>query len=274
MHPKLGSFLLLAGSALADLASIQNVLDTINAGLLALDQAVVGLPATQSALTTVGAAAVAVLANATQIVDQSAPLTLDEALSLSASTAALRQNSNLTINDFIAQRGFFDSNNLTGLVLQALAEDKVASIALGNSLLSKVSSLSQIPGGQEMANATVVELNAIYDRGIALFSNQSLATGVPPAPMLSSPPSPATITPVSLPVPEPANIESTTGTLNADGSCNCAVQCPAGSFGMDVMMLMTGVAGTTGTSGAPQLQMLPGSSGMGSGMPGLKPLGG
>lgn len=252
MLPRLGGSLLLAGFAVADFAAIQDVLDSINAGLLNLDKAVTGLPATADILQSLGAAVVPALENATQIVQQSAPLTPEEAMGLGTSTAALRQNSNLTVNDFVAQRAFFDSTNSSGLVLQALAADKAASIALGAALISKLPDLSQIPGGQEMVSASSMDLISIYDRGIALFSSPAQATGVTSAP----------------------NVESNTGTLNEDGSCNCAVQCPAGSLGLGAVMQMMGVMGTTGTPKAPALQMLPGASNTGSGMSGLKPLGG
>ncbi|KAJ4413365.1 hypothetical protein N0V82_008581 [Gnomoniopsis sp. IMI 355080] len=254
MLPQLGGALVLASYAMADLASIQGALDAINAGLLKLDKAVVGLPATAQFLTTLGAAAVPVLVNATQIIQQSAPLTLEEAASLATSTAALRQNSNLTITDLLSQRSFFAALNQTSVISQGLVGDKAASVALGDAIFSKIPDAAQGP-----ARDAITQIFNIYDRGIALFTNLAVDPGVPPAPPVTSPQNPADFTPIFLPVPQAPLVESGTGTLNADGSCDCAVQCPAGSLGMAAMMQMTGVMSTTGTSGAPALEMLPGA---------------
>ncbi|KAJ4387512.1 hypothetical protein N0V93_008105 [Gnomoniopsis smithogilvyi] len=254
MLPRVGGILFLASCATADLASIQGALDAVNAGLLKLDKAVVGLPSTVNFLTTLGAAAVPVLVNATQIIQQSAPLNLEEAASLATSTAALRQNSNLTITDLLAQRGFFVALNQTSVITDGLAGDKAASIALGDALFSKVPDAAQGPARQ-----AIQEIFDIYDHGLALFTNLSLDTGVPPAPAVTSTPNPSDFTPIFLPVPQAAVVESGKGSLNADGSCNCAVQCPAGSLGMNAMMEMAGVTGTMGVSGAPALKMLPGA---------------
>lgn len=257
MLPRLAFIPLLASCAVADLASMQIALDAINAGLLKLDKSIVGLPATVNFLATLGAAAVPVLINATQIIEQSAPLTLEEAASLATSTAALRQNTNLTITDLLARRSFFAAINQTAVIVQGMVADKAASVALGDALFSKVPDVAQAPGRQ-----AIQELFTIYDHGIALFTNLSLDTGVAPAPAVTTPPNPDDFTPIFLPVPQGPVVESGNGNLNPDGSCNCAVQCPAGSFGMSAMMQVTGVMGTTGTagtSGAPALKMLPGA---------------
>lgn len=210
MYPWLGFLSLLALPAAADLASIQQVLDTINAGLRALDTAVLGVnEQNQDTLTQLGAAAVPALNSAIQIIQQSGPLSEQDAASLSTATAALRQNSNLTINDFIAKKPFFDSTNTTGQVLMNMQADKAASVALAQALADKVPDTSQTPGAEDTSvTAAIGELSAIFDRGIAAFSTPGSAALAPGA----------------------TGVDTGVGTLNTDGSCNCAVQCPAGSF--------------------------------------------
>lgn len=210
MFPRLGLLSLLVLPAAADLASIQGALDSINAGLRDLDTAVLNLnEQNQATLVEIGAQAVPKLQSAIQIIQQSAPLSLQDAASLSTATAALRQNSNLTINDFIAKKPLFEAMNTTGLVLQSLVADKAASVALGQALVAKIPDAAQVPGATDTAMAAVNELATIFDQGIAAFSGQGASTSAA---------SGAT------------TVDTGAGTLNADGSCNCAVQCPAGSF--------------------------------------------
>lgn len=231
MLSSLGGFLLLAGSALADVASVQHALDVINISLLNLDKAVVGLPGSSSFVVSFGGVVVPILQNATRIITQSAPLTAAETSSLDAASAALRQNANLTINDFLARRTFFDATNFTDLVLRTLVADKAAGVAFAQALVSKFPpELTQTAGRQD-----VMELLNIYDRGITLFTNQGLATGVPPAPLSTATTSPSDFTPVSLPVPQVADVELNKGALSADGSCICAVQCAGGTLGMSLV---------------------------------------
>lgn len=272
MLPRLGGLLLLAGSAMADLASMQNALDTLNAGLLKLDKAVVGLPGTLPFLQPLGAGAVPLVVNATMIILQSAPLNIEDAASLATSTAALRQNVNLTITDLLGQRAFFQALNQTSITGAGLAMDKSASVALGNALVSKVPDVAL-----QSASQAIEEIFDIYDRGIQLFTNLAADTGVPPLPPNNSAPNPADFQPVELVVPPIPIVQQGSGAVNADGSCNCAVQCPAGSMDMSALTQMTGFtgmagmseaptsnllpqSGMTGTSGAPALNMLPGAN--------------
>lgn len=259
MVPRLGGVLLLAGPAIADLASMQNALDTINAGLLKLDKAVIGLPGTLPFLTPLGDAAVPVVINATQIILQSAPLNVEDAASLATSTAALRQNVNLTITDLLGQRNFFAALNQTEIIGQGLVGDKSASVALGNALVSKVPDVAL-----QTASQAIQEIFDIYDRGIQLFTNLAVDTGVPPLPPNNAAPNPADFQPVQLVVPPVPIVQQGAGTLAADGSCNCAVQCPAGSLGMSALTQMTGVTGMAGMSEAPTLNMLPGAGTQGA----------
>lgn len=272
MLPRLGGLLLLAGPTMADLASMQNALDTINAGLLKLDKAVVGIPGTLPFLLPLGQAAVPLVINATMIILQSEPLNVVDAASLATSTAALRQNVNLTITDLLGQRPFFQALNQTGITGEGLAMDKSASIALGNALVSKVPDVAL-----QTASQAIEEIFDIYDRGIQLFTNLAADTGVPPLPPNNAAPNPADFQPVELVVPPIPIVQQGSGSVNVDGSCNCAVQCPAGATEMSALTQMTGLtgmagmseaptlntlpqSGMTGTSGAPALNMLPGAS--------------
>lgn len=237
MLPQLGTVLLLAATVAADVASIQAALDTINAGLRNLDTALLGLnQGTAGSLLELGKAAVPILQNATQVVQQSAPLSLQDTLSLGTATAALRQNVNLTMNDLIAQKPFFDSIQASPLVLQGLVSDKDAAAQLGQALISKFPpEAATTPQVNEQTTAAVNELSTIFDRAIAAFSgaDPNAGAGLAPPPTLQTPPSPSDLAPVSLPVPG-QQVTMGTGTLNGDGSCACAVQCPAGTFLMRV----------------------------------------
>lgn len=207
---RLVTFLLLAACAAADLATIQGVLDAVNAGLRNLDTLVLGLGngTPPELLTQLGAQAIPLLQNATSVVAQSAPLTLQDALSLNTSTAALRQNTNLTIQDFVAKKPFFDAMGTTATVLQGLQADKIGSVAFAQAILSKIPSTTgqtTIPDGLTGLGNTLNDLSSIFDLGIASFMGATAAT----------------------------NVQNGTGVLNTDGSCNCAAVCPAGSLVMN-----------------------------------------
>lgn len=261
---RLVSLLLLLGAAMADVNSIKGALDTVNAGLLALDTAVLGLPQTMNDLVKLGPQAVPLLANATQIIKDSDVLGLQDALTLIPATTALRQNGNLTINDFIARKPIFDAVGLTPRVVQAMTNDGAAAAALGQALVSKVPDMSSIPGVQYQTFTALSELATMFQRGLEIFSEgNATVTGVGMAPAAAAPTAAATGTAAPAPV-------QGMGTANADGSCGCAVVCPAGSMGnMGEVMQMSGAMG-----GAGGLQMLGGNNNAQPGTMPLKPLGG
>lgn len=206
MLQRLAIFSLSVACVAADLASIQGVLNSVNFGLGALDTAVLGLGNTTSAqqLSGLGALAGPLLQNATSTIDQSAPLSLQDALSLNTSTAALRQNTNLTIQDFVAKIPYFNSLGMTAVVLQNLQADKNGSVALAQAILSKIPNATglSVPAGIAGLGDTLNDLSTIFDQGIAAFS-------------------------------EATTIHTGIGVLNNDSSCDCAVICPAGSFATD-----------------------------------------
>ncbi|KAI3395072.1 hypothetical protein diail_1829 [Diaporthe ilicicola] len=233
--------LFLLGAALAaspdnhkrDLASIQSSLDAINVGLQKVDTAVLGIAqGTGPQLLQLGQQAVPLLQNASAQIRQSAQLSLEDSLNLAATTQALRMNTNLTINDLIAQKPLLDQSGSSPLVAAGLSQQRDASNDLAVALASKVA-----PDTPNVVQS-LDELAGIFDRAIAAFSgtDPAAASQLPPAPTLTAAPSSGGLAPVTVPAPTAAAGAMSPpvtgqGTVNADGSCNCAVQCPAGSFG-------------------------------------------
>ncbi|KAK7701680.1 hypothetical protein SLS64_010128 [Diaporthe eres] len=221
-----------------DLASIQSSLDAINVGLQRVDTAILGLATgTGASLLQLGQQAVPLLQNASAQIRQSEPLSLEDSLNLATTTQALRQNTNLTINDLIAQKPLLDQAGSTALVAAGLQQQRDASNDLAVALASKVA-----PDTPNVVPA-LNELAGIFDRAIAAFSgaDPGAASQLPPAPTLTAAPS-GDLAPVTLPLatPSPAGVMAQPvtgmGTINADGSCNCAAECPAGSLAGAMVM--------------------------------------
>ncbi|KAG8162176.1 hypothetical protein KVR01_007941 [Diaporthe batatas] len=216
-----------------DLASIQSSLDALNVGLQRIDTAILGLATgTGASLLELGQQAVPLLQNASAQIRQSEPLSLEDSLNLATTTQALRQNTNLTINDLIAQKPLIDAANSTALVAAALQQQRDASSDVAIALTNKIA-----PNTPDVVPA-LNELSGIFDRAIAVFSgtDPGAAGQLPPAPTLTASPT-ADLSPVTLPAPTPPTAGAMSapvsgmGTINPDGSCNCAVECPAGSLG-------------------------------------------
>lgn len=216
-----------------DLASIQSSLDAINVGLQRVDTAILGLASgTGASLLELGQQAVPLLQNASAQIRQSEPLSLEDSLNLATTTQALRQNTNLTINDLIAQKPLLDQAGSSPLVAAGLQQQRDASNDLAIALTSKVA-----PNTPNVVPA-LNELSGIFDRAIAVFSgaDPGAASQLPPAPTLTGAPT-GDLSPIALPAPTPPTAGAMSqpvtgmGTINPDGSCNCAVECPAGSLG-------------------------------------------
>lgn len=221
-----------------DLASIQSSLDAINVGLQRVDTAILGLAkGTGASLLQLGMQAVPLLQNASAQIRQSQPLSLEDSLNLDTTTSALRQNTNLTINDLIAQKPLIDQAGSTGLVAAGLLQQRDASNDLALALASKVA-----PDTPNVV-AALNELAGIFDRAIAAFNGADPGAGsqLPPAPTLTAAPT-GDLGPVTLPAPtaqaDGAMAQPVTGmgTINADGSCICAAECPAGSLAGAMVM--------------------------------------
>ncbi|KAJ0117484.1 hypothetical protein J7T55_003900 [Diaporthe amygdali] len=220
-----------------DLASIQASLDAINVGLQRVDTAILGIAqGTGASLLQLGMQAVPLLQNASAQIRQSEPLSLEDSLNLATTTSALRQNTNLTINDLIAQKPILDQTGSSALVAAGLQQQRDASNDLAVALASKVA-----PNTPNVVQA-LNELSGIFDRAIAAFSgaNPGAASQLPPAPTLTA--SPGDLAPVTLPAPAASAANAVSqpltgmGSINPDGSCNCAVECPAGSLGGSMVM--------------------------------------
>jgi len=190
-----------------DLASIQSSLDAINVGLQRIDTAILGLATgTGPSLLELGMQAVPLLQNASAQIRQSEPLSLEDSVNLGTTTQALRQNTNLTINDLIAQKPLLDQAGSSALVAAGLQQQRDASNDLAVTLASRVA-----PNTPNVVPA-LNELAGIFDRAIAAFS------GADPGAAAQLPP------------------VTGMGTINPDGSCNCAAECPAGSLGGAMVM--------------------------------------
>ncbi|POS69529.1 hypothetical protein DHEL01_v212077 [Diaporthe helianthi] len=215
-----------------DLESIQSSLDAINVGLLRVDTAILGLASgTGPSLLQLGQQAVPLLQNASAQIRQSQPLSLEDSLNLGSTTQALRQNTNLTINDLIAQKPLLDQVGSSALVAAGLQQQRDASSDLAVALASKVA-----PDTPNVISA-LNELSGIFDRAIAAFSgaDPAVASQLPPAPTMTGAPM-GDLSPIAIPAPTPPTAGAMSppvrgmGTINPDGSCNCAVECPAGSL--------------------------------------------
>ncbi|KAH0432155.1 hypothetical protein CcaCcLH18_06653 [Colletotrichum camelliae] len=189
------SFTLVAATVLAapvtttkykrDLATIQAALNTINSALQGLDNSVkntqtVTLGGGIQLLGAVGSVKTSI-EDATTQVQASEVLNRKDALNLKAATDALTNNVKVTINDVVAKKSLVDSLGATPLVAVALQDQKSASVALAQALVSKVP--------QELnadAQKSAVALSTVLDQGIAVFGGTSVpplpgAPGAPPA---------------------------------------------------------------------------------------------
>lgn len=197
-----------------DFAIIQGALNNVNALLQQIDTSIVGL--TSANIATSGAQLLqlgqTILPSLQSVVSQiqaSAPLTLDETNGLNAARTALGQNVNLTVSDLIRQKPLFDMAGLSGQVADEVQQVRDASGQLFTVVSSKLA-----PGAPDLSAQFTESLN-VFDMAIAVFRGQAVAAA-PGAP--GAPAGPATPPVTGM------------GTLNGDGSCNCAVTCPAGSF--------------------------------------------
>lgn len=141
--------------AVADLASIKNALDIMNEGLRRVDLATIGLPATAPALLALEAIAIPLLENATAVFAASDVLGFQDSQSLVIATQALRNNLNVSINDFIAQKPLLDASGQSGLLLTRLAEEANVTLQMSSVLLSKLD-----PGATQ-AQASLAQVASI-----------------------------------------------------------------------------------------------------------------
>ncbi|KAK1974995.1 hydrophobic surface binding protein A-domain-containing protein [Colletotrichum cereale] len=156
-----------------DFAGIQAALNTINSALQGLDNSVKN---TKSV--TIGAGiqilgAVSGVKNsieaATAQVQASETLNPKDARNLKAATDALTNNVKVTINDVVAKKSLVDSLGATPLVAAGLLDQKTASVALAQALVSKVP-----PEMNAEAQLSATALSNVLDEGIRIFGGISV----------------------------------------------------------------------------------------------------
>lgn len=168
-----------------DLPTIQAALNTINSALQDLDNSV---KATNSVTLGGGIQLLSAVTNvkttiqdATTQVRGSEVLNKQDALNLKAATDALTNNVKVTINDVVAKKALVDSLGATPLVAAALQDQKTASVALAQALVSKVP-----PELGEDAQKSATALSTVLDQGIAIY----LGTAAPVAAPAQAPAAP------------------------------------------------------------------------------------
>lgn len=114
------------------------------------------------------------------------------------------QNVNLTVSELIAQKPLFDMVGLDGQVAGIVQQVHDDASNLFNMLQSKLAPSATNSQVTQNFSASL----AVFQMAIDVFSGQAAVM-----------PSPAAVPPMM-----------GEGTMNPDGSCNCDVICPAGSF--------------------------------------------
>lgn len=190
-----------------DFTLIQSTLNNVNGLLGQIDTSINALNTTNVAtngpqLLQLGQGVPSSLQGVQDQIQASQVLTVDETNGLNSARIALSNNINLTISDLVRQKPLFDSvpglssriaddvqqiHNITGVLLQVVAS-KLNPDAHGNAP----------PFGSSLA---------VFEMAITIFRGQAVTNGA------------ASPSPVSPPT-------TGLGTLNADGSCSCAVTCP------------------------------------------------
>lgn len=183
-----------------DLASIQAALNTINSALQGLDNSVkatttVTLGGGIQLIGAVGSVKTSI-EDATTQVQASEVLNKKDAMNLKAATDALTNNVKVTINDVVAKKSLVDSLGATPLVAVALQDQKTASVALAQALVSKVP-----PELNADAQKSAGALSTVLDQGIAIFGGTSVPLPAAPAAPGAPPPGGATVCQAVVPPP-------------------------------------------------------------------------
>ncbi|KAK2044232.1 hypothetical protein LZ31DRAFT_466871 [Colletotrichum somersetense] len=155
-----------------DLASIQAALNTINTALQSLDNSVKSTKAITlvSGIQLLGGVTgvKSSIEDATTQVQTSEVLNAKDSRNLKAATDALTNNVKVTINDVVAKKSLVDNLGVTPLVAVALQDQKTASTALAQALVSKVPA-DMRSDAQVSANA----LSNVLNEGIGIFNGLS-----------------------------------------------------------------------------------------------------
>ncbi|KAK2023711.1 hypothetical protein LX32DRAFT_644320 [Colletotrichum zoysiae] len=157
-----------------DLASIQAALNTINAALQGLDNSVKSTKAITigSGIQLLGGVTgvKSAIEDATTQVQASGVLNAKDSRNLKAATDALTNNVKVTINDVVAKKSLVDNLGVTPLVAVALQDQKTASTALAQTIVSKVP-IEMRSDAQISANA----LSNVLNEGISIFNGLGAA---------------------------------------------------------------------------------------------------
>ncbi|KAJ4397112.1 hypothetical protein N0V93_001336 [Gnomoniopsis smithogilvyi] len=193
-----------------DFASIKSALDSVNALLLQINDQINGLDAQNiatnaPALLQFGQTIIQpTLQGFRQQVEASAPLSLDETNGLNTARTAFNQNVNLTVSTLVNQKPLFDMVGLSSQVAGIVQQVHDEASSLFGIIQSKLA-----PSDTNTAIAQLFsESLGVFEMAIAVFRGQAAVL-----------PAPAAVSPMT-----------GQGTINSDGSCNCEVTCPAGSF--------------------------------------------
>lgn len=201
-----------------DFALIQEALNNVNSLLQVVDTAITALSASNIATSGpqliqlgqgIGPSLEGVLAQ----IQSSQVLTLDETNGLNTARSALNHNVNLTVGDLIRQKPIFDM--VPGLSDQVAPG--IQQIRAGTSVLFQAVSSKLDPAAPDSTNIFAATL-AVFDMAITAFGGQA-ASG----PTAAANPAVARAAIVGL------------GMVAADGSCNCALTCPAGQSSLRLL---------------------------------------
>ncbi|KAK7956333.1 uncharacterized protein PG986_005555 [Apiospora aurea] len=176
---KLASFYLkatLAGVAYAQLATIQQAIGAVSDALGDLDTKVKAISGTD-----VNSAAPVLQASqkiqmtmqaSTAKVSGAEALGVFDALSLQDTASSLVTSVNTTMKDLAAKKPQLDMLGVTSVAVQSIQDQKTASKALGDAIVSKV------PGvGQGIAQGSIDQINAALDGGIKALSAGGAGAG-------------------------------------------------------------------------------------------------
>lgn len=198
-----------------DFALIQGALNNVNSLLQTIDTSIVALTPENVAtngpqLLQLGQEIMPTLQGVVAQVQSSQVLTLDETNGLNTARTALNHNVNLTVSDLVRQKPVFDA--VPGLSTQVAGVIQQVRDQAGGFFQAITTKLD--PAAPDVSSIFTESL-AVFDMAIAVFNGQAQGAVTGGAAAGSD----------SLPV-------MGLGTIQADGSCQCAVACPAGQMMM------------------------------------------
>lgn len=199
-----------------DFALIQGALNNVNGLLQIIDTSITALTPSNVAtngpqLLQLGQEVTPSLQGVLAQIQSSQVLTLDETNGLNTARTALNHNVNLTISDLIRQKPLFDMvPGLSAQVASGVQRIRDQTGGLFQAITSKLD--PSAPAVTNLFSSTL----AIFDMAITTFGGQA------------TPAATAAANAAAQAAPALAGV----GQVAADGSCACAVTCPAGMMGI------------------------------------------